>query len=166
MGSLEHNFNRRNSIRKHIAIEIRLRWAVRFSCLNLYVILGCYLAVLRNRNLLKQIIVIAILLSLGACMHQPFHAPVPKGEECVGVHASFLTDIQPILHASCAKAGCHDGQSMPHDFSVYSELKPVLEDSAFYYYVIKDRSMPQDTVLSEEQIVRIRCWAAQGYPNN
>jgi len=85
---------------------------------------------------------------------------------CNSLNVSFQSDIQPILRSTCAKAGCHDGQSMPADFSVYAELKPALDDSSFYYYVIKDRKMPQDTILPEEQLSKIRCWAAQQYPDN
>lgn len=115
---------------------------------------------------LQILLVTFSLATLFACVHKPFPVPAPKSDVCLGVNTAFQADIQPILRRSCAKAGCHDGVSMPHDFSVYTELKPILDDSSFYYYVLKDRSMPQDTALPEEALSKIRCWAAQHYPNN
>jgi len=53
---------------------------------------------------------------------------------------------------------------MPHDFSIYSEIKPGLDDSAIYYYVIKDRTMPQDTPLSANDMKILNCWFANGHP--
>lgn len=105
-----------------------------------------------------------VWLCMAACTHAAVDVQLP--DDCNGLVPSFRTQVQPILQQSCAKAGCHDGNSMPHDFSVYSELKPVLDDSSFYYYVIKDRKMPQDTVLDSVQYRLIKCWLRNGYPDN
>lgn len=101
-----------------------------------------------------------------ACVHKVDTASRAVDEACASEGPSFAKDIQPILRVSCAKSGCHDGQSMPHDFSDYRELQLIIPDSTFYYFVIKDRSMPQDTPLSEHALQILRCWAAQQYPNN
>lgn len=108
---------------------------------------------------------VAVLGATEACTHRPMDLkPVlPPATSCSS-HPTFAGDIQPIFSAGCAKTGCHDGNSMPHNFSVYSEIKPGLDDSAIYYYVIKDRTMPQDTPLSDADLSTLKCWFANGCP--
>lgn len=118
-----------------------------------------------NKAILMTV-TLATLMAAEACTHRPFDlkpATTPI-TECKGVTPTFQKDIQPIFKAGCAKAGCHDGNSMPHDFSIYGEIKPGLDDSAIYYYVIKDRTMPQDTALSATDLNTIKCWFAGGCP--
>lgn len=109
---------------------------------------------------------IAIILS--SCTHKPAgikpQATVP--DDCNGLIPGFKADIQPIFKTSCAKAGCHDGTSMPLDFSQYSQIKPLLDDSEVYYYVIADRKMPEDGPLDSTQYHLVKCWLKNGYPNN
>jgi len=88
----------------------------------------------------------------------------PPEDVCAGVVPSFTQDVQPVLSHTCAKAGCHDGISMPCNFSDYQQLLSVLDDSSFYYYVIKDRTMPQDSALSAAQYKILQCWLANGHP--
>ena len=101
-----------------------------------------------------------------ACTHRPMDLKpvITPPAECKSSIPTFDKDIQPIFRAGCAKTGCHDGNSMPHNYSVYSELLPGIADSAIYYYVIKDRTMPQDTPLSAADISTLKCWFANGCP--
>ncbi len=106
-----------------------------------------------------------------SCTHKPFKplsvAPIPSiDSDCNGQTPSFKKDIQPILKATCAKVGCHDGNSMPSDYSVYSNLVPSLYDSAVYNYVVIDRKMPQDTALGAAQFKLVKCWLNSGHPDN
>ena len=116
----------------------------------------------------KRVFFIFLFVSLVSCTHKSLTV-LPQAidqNDCIGTVPSFTKDIQPVLKKSCAKSGCHDAVSMPHDYSVYSELKPVLEDSAFYYYVIKDRKMPEDGPLDTLSYKLIKCWVRNGFPDN
>lgn len=117
---------------------------------------------------MKKILALVCILFSTSCRHKPFEV-VPafvEQNDCNGIVPSFKSDIQPILKTHCAKSGCHDGNSMPHDFSIYSELKPELHDSAVYYYVVKDKQMPQDTPLSNADYHQLKCWIINNYPDN
>jgi hypothetical protein len=75
---------------------------------------------------------------------------------------SWQNDILPILTASCANPGCHDGVSR-RDWRNYNEVKT-------YAQAIKsktrDRSMPFDKTLPDDQIEKISCWVDDGALNN
>jgi hypothetical protein len=116
--------------------------------------------------MMKVRVLLGCLLVMSACIHKAYIPPSSANKVCSSAEISFAKDVQPILRTNCAKAGCHDGQSMPHDFSIYEEVKLILPDSVFYYYVIKDKSMPQDSPLSESELQTLRCWASRQYPNN
>jgi len=118
---------------------------------------------MRGSVLLACIVIVAAIL-LDSCMHKAMDirltGKVPPPVVCTGISPTFVSDIQPIFKVSCAKSGCHDGDSMPLDFSVYSQIKPLLDDSAIYYFVIKDRKMPQDGPLPDTAFRLIQCWFA------
>ncbi len=108
------------------------------------------------------------VLLLMSCTHQPMIpvvvTPTPF-DECSGITPVFDVDIQPIFKASCAKVGCHDGDNMS-DYSVYKNIERHLNDSAMYYYVIIDRSMPQDEPLDSASYKLVKCWLNNGHPKS
>lgn len=114
-------------------------------------------------------LVMLTFILCGGCVHQPFtpmqHA-VQVQDDCPGITPAFNKDIRPILISSCAKSGCHDGVSMPLDFSVYDDIKHYLDDSAVYYSVVLNRTMPEDEPLDSAQFLQIKCWLLSGHPNN
>jgi len=83
---------------------------------------------------------------------------VPRGNSGV----SWEHDILPIVKASCALSGCHDGLLRP-DLSVY-------EKAHFYANLMKqytqDRSMPFEGSIPQDQIDLIACWVDDGAPEN
>ena len=116
---------------------------------------------------MKYLVAAYVMVALTSCTHKPFPgAPVSSSGaiDCPSAALTFNADIQQIFTTSCAKAGCHDGNSMPLDFSRYDQVKPLLDDSAIYYYVVIDRTMPQDTPLTEVSLKAIQCWYLNGYP--
>lgn len=80
----------------------------------------------------------------------------------VSTGISWQNDILPILTSSCANQGCHDGVSR-RDWRNYNEVKQ-------YAQAIKsktrDRSMPFDKTLPDDQIEKISCWVEDGALNN
>lgn len=83
---------------------------------------------------------------------------VPHGPTGV----SWANQIKPIMQASCAKSGCHNGSSRP-DLTKF-------ENAKFYAGSMKsktkDRSMPREGTLSQEQIDIIGCWVDDGALEN
>jgi hypothetical protein len=76
---------------------------------------------------------------------------------------SWQNDILPIMKASCANAGCHDGISR-RDWTDYDEVK---EYAAAIKQKTKDGSMPFDgPPLPQEQINIIQCWVDAGAADN
>jgi hypothetical protein len=75
---------------------------------------------------------------------------------------SWQNDIRPIIVKSCALSGCHNGDSRS-DLRVYDNAK-------FYAVSIKsktrDRSMPREGTLSQNEINLISCWVDDGAVQN
>ena len=83
---------------------------------------------------------------------------VPRGNTGV----SWESDVLPIVKASCALSGCHDGLLRP-DLSKYDKAH-------FYANLMKkytqDRSMPFEGSITQAEIDLIACWVDDGAPNN
>jgi hypothetical protein len=97
-----------------------------------------------------------ILNSDGCIISKEVNVP----REATGI--SWQNDILPILTVSCANQGCHDGVTR-RDWRNYNEVKT-------YAQAIKsktrDRSMPFDKTLPDDQIEKISCWVDDGALNN
>lgn len=75
---------------------------------------------------------------------------------------SWLTDILPIMETSCALSGCHNGTSRP-DLRLYANAKFY---AASMKSKTKDKSMPREGTLSQQQISIIACWVDDGALEN
>jgi hypothetical protein len=76
---------------------------------------------------------------------------------------SWINDILPIMQASCALSGCHDGKSRI-DYRIHSNA---MKNSADIKFNTQNRSMPFDgPALSKNQIDLIACWVDDGALNN
>lgn len=75
---------------------------------------------------------------------------------------SWQQEILPIVEASCALSGCHDGLLRP-DLRKY-------EKAHFYADLMKeftqDRSMPFEGSITQDEIDLIACWVDDGAPEN
>ncbi|HTF19128.1 MAG TPA: hypothetical protein VK658_13695 [Chryseolinea sp.] len=71
---------------------------------------------------------------------------------------SWQNDIRPIIVKSCALSGCHNGDSRP-------DLR-LFENAKFYAASIKsktrDRSMPREGTITQNEIDLISCWVDDG----
>ncbi|MFL5764570.1 MAG: hypothetical protein ACJ77K_11565 [Bacteroidia bacterium] len=105
-----------------------------------------------------------LLLSIASCTFEKGEAPT------LGCSVmSFSTDIQPIINAKCATAGCHvSGGTGPGDFTLYLDLKGKIDGGIFKHRVFDLKDMPQagSPPLTEDEIHRLKCWVEQGAPNN
>lgn len=112
------------------------------------------------------IVAIFFLIFVQSCVDHTF--PETEIDECGGT-VSFAADIKPIVDASCAITGCHNGDNGANkNWTVFSNFQ---SKSAS----VKDRvtrpsgvagHMPLVGSITESQIQSIVCWVDQGAKNN
>jgi hypothetical protein len=83
---------------------------------------------------------------------------IPRGNTGV----SWKDDVLPIVKASCALSGCHDGLVRP-DLSRYDKAKFYAQEMKEF---TQDGSMPFEGSITQEQIDLIACWVDDGAPDN
>lgn len=111
-----------------------------------------------------RIFCVLLVVNVSCVSHDLNNLTGPEPEPFVcDPGTSWQKDILPIMEASCAGVGCHDGISR-RDWTDYEEVKQ-------YATAIKqrtqDRSMPFDgPPLPQEQINIIACWVDAGAPEN
>lgn len=76
---------------------------------------------------------------------------------------SWQNDILPIMTASCAVTGCHNGVHLPRDWRVYDQVK---QNASTIRKRTQDKSMPAEGSLTEDEIALIACWIDDGAPEN
>ena len=84
---------------------------------------------------------------------------VPQGNTAT----SWAGDILPIMEKNCAISGCHNGVSRSNNFREYASAKSHAKDIKLK---TRDRSMPFDGSLTQNQIDLISCWVDDGAPKN
>ncbi|WP_333818793.1 SprB repeat-containing protein [Ohtaekwangia sp.] len=83
---------------------------------------------------------------------------IPRGT----TNVSWTNDIRPIMSASCAITGCHNGISRA-DLRNYDKAKSLASRIKLY---TQDRSMPFNGSLEQYQIDLIACWVDDGALEN
>ena len=110
------------------------------------------------------------LILISSCTKDvgPDPALLPKVLNCDSV--KFSTSIKPIIDASCATSGCHDGSpSTPGNFTNFADISLRVQAGTFKSYVIDGvpAIMPKGgSRLPDDQIEKIKCWLDAGAPNN
>ncbi|HYF70017.1 MAG TPA: SprB repeat-containing protein [Ohtaekwangia sp.] len=99
-----------------------------------------------------------VLLKDGADCTVALNVTIPKGP----THTSWLNDIKPLITTYCALSGCHNGISRP-DLRIYAKAK---EHASKIKSLTKDRSMPFEGKLTQEQINLFGCWVDDGALEN
>lgn len=94
----------------------------------------------------------------------------PDSLQCLNEY-SYEKNIQFIIRDNCAYSGCHDGSSVaPGNFLDYAVLDSRIENGQFEERVLIFQDMPppegNPPTLSEMDLHALRCWAAQGFPEN
>ena len=90
--------------------------------------------------------------------------PMPTEPECADT-LTYTQHLEPIVTASCAFAGCHDGSgSAPGDFRTYSEMLSRLESGIIETRVITQMTMPiAPGSLTTDEFDQFKCWLEQGH---
>lgn len=89
----------------------------------------------------------------------------PADDTPCTISPTYNTEVQAITTSRCATSGCHDGSgSAPGDFSSYQGLQSILTNGRFTQRVLVDKTMPQGISLPANEFEILRCWAANGFP--
>jgi hypothetical protein len=75
---------------------------------------------------------------------------------------SWINEILPIMTTYCTNPGCHDGISR-RNWRDYDEVK---QNAEAIKRRTRDRSMPFDKTMPQDQIDKISCWVDDGALNN
>ena len=124
------------------------------------------------KHIIKLAAVLVLALFMKSCYYD--NPPVLLPFDCEDV--SYSTHVMPIMEASCATSGCHDGTVSPDLRSEvsYKELKNggfisliSPEESLLFKTVdYRESPMPPGIKLSQTDIDIIYCWITEGAPNN
>jgi hypothetical protein len=115
-----------------------------------------------NYEKMKKILFSAFLLTVFfAC----------KEENKCADSVTYTNDIKPIINATCAISGCHDGavgSSSPGDYRTFADIKRVTDNGKFKNRVLDLKDMPPSYTtgpkkLTDAQLDLIQCWADKGY---
>jgi hypothetical protein len=114
---------------------------------------------------MKKIIVLSAILAMGwtSCTFEKGEAP------SLGCSImSYTTDIQPIIMAKCATAGCHIAGASQGDFTVFTEFKAKADGGLVKNRVFVTKDMPPagSPPLTEDELRKLNCWLEQGAQNN
>lgn len=112
------------------------------------------------------------------CTSDQLPEPV-VAEFCDTIDATYDGEIKPIIDASCAYSGCHDGSSgIPGNFSSFAGLQSVTSSGSFEQRVIDFRDNPVTGMppnqsvypqslkddLTADELEIIECWIRLGFP--
>jgi hypothetical protein len=85
---------------------------------------------------------------------------VPRGSTGV----SYQNDIKPIMNASCAISGCHNGDNGSiRNWTIFANVQSNAQDIKLR---TGNKSMPLTGSLTQDQINLIACWVDDGALNN
>jgi len=124
------------------------------------------------KYIVKFAFVVVVALFMEACYYD--NPPELLPFDCEDV--SYSTHVMPIMVASCATSGCHDG-TVPPDLRSevsYNELKNggfislVNPDESTLFKTVdwQESPMPPGVKLTQTNIDIIYCWITEGAPNN
>lgn len=113
----------------------------------------------------RTIGLLALITFFTGCSYDKEELLYPGTVDCSSVNASFTINVQPIIQASCAIAGCHDAASTNKGgpFTSYNLVK---NKASIIKSQVTSGAMPQGATLSANQIKLISCWVNSGALNN
>ena len=85
--------------------------------------------------------------------------------DCNTINARF-SQVQPIISAKCAIAGCHDDATAAGNAVLQSFQQISGKADRIYIRTINEKSMPPAQPLSNQEAALLSCWIKSGSPNN
>lgn len=112
---------------------------------------------------MKRFSVLFLLIVLGfvAC----------KEDDPCADSVTYSNQIKPIINATCAYAGCHDGDpnsSAPGNYNNLADITVVALNGKLNNRVVILKDMPPSNAtgpktLTDDQLQLVKCWVSQGY---
>jgi hypothetical protein len=118
---------------------------------------------------MKAFIVIAcslvLLIACSKSTDEPVDVPVDRPDPCEVQKTSFVSDIKPVIDASCATSGCHGASSLngPGPLVTYSQIFNARSE---IHSAVSSGRMPLGGNLSASSKSAILCWINNGAPEN
>lgn len=112
------------------------------------------------------LLITGILLSTGCSKDNGGGGGGSTTVNCATVtNKAFAADVNPIIQASCALAGCHAAGSSngPGALTTYAQISG---NATAIRSAVSSGRMPQGSSLSTAQKNSIICWIDSGSPNN
>lgn len=113
---------------------------------------------------MKKSIVLSLLVLLTlavACKKSSTTTNSDTSTTCSSSY-TYTADIKSIIDASCLGSGCHGSGSSRGDFTTYTGMKAYITNGSFKKEVITNKTMPQGSSLSSDQLSMISCWLDNG----
>ena len=115
----------------------------------------------------RSVIVTLLLPVLAAGCYYDNAALLQPGSnvDCNTISARF-NQVQPIISAKCAIAGCHDVTTAAGNVVLQSFEQISARADRIYIRSIIEKSMPPAQPLSNQEAALLNCWIKSGSPNN
>lgn len=105
-----------------------------------------------------------VLVLFTGCYYDKEELLYPGGVmDCNTVNAAYV-DVQPIIAAKCATAGCHNSASAAGGtvLETYAQIKA--SAGRINQRTIVEKTMPPGSPLSSGEIAILKCWISSGAP--
>jgi hypothetical protein len=114
------------------------------------------------------IVIVCYLVLLAACSKDtddPVDIPGDRTDPCDVQKISFVSDVKPVIDASCATSGCHGASSLngPGPLVTYSQI---FNARSTIQSAVSSGRMPIGGSLSASSKSAILCWINNGAPEN
>jgi len=117
-------------------------------------------------NARAVIITLFLLVLVASCYYDNAELLQPGSNvKCNTINARFV-DVQPIISAKCAVAGCHDATTAAGNTVLQTFQQISGKADRIYIRSVIEKSMPPVQPLSTHEAALLNCWINSGSPNN
>lgn len=88
--------------------------------------------------------------------------PESTGIDCNKI--TYAKDIKPLIDNYCV--GCHSSNFASGDLVTHSDVKLKVDNGTLMKVVVIDKTMPEASSLTKEEIQKFKCWIESGALNN
>lgn len=108
--------------------------------------------------------VLMVVLFAAGCSKASTDTTTTTSVDCSTV--TYSTTIKSIVNSKCTGSGCHGSGSSRGDFTVYANLYSTYKSGDLRREVITNKTMPQNSSLTSEQLRQMECWINGGALQN